>query len=310
MMGASACAADGEFVLASSDGDGDGVPDEIDNCPNTVNPDQKNSDDDPAGDACTFVCDIELVPEGFTAECIESMLRSIWETTGSRDKLEEFCTAFREATDEYIEHSSEEVETWPDSLIGAAFFKVFSTMRMMEAKASLGCVADDASAIVCPTNLRTDIAGSYWHGVGASMQGPVPHASIRGDSEHQVRSDSLDYQYAVAMDVDGDLSNNYLPSAPFLNDFYTDRDRAYELMLPAVGAPYVQRRDFSAGTWSVVPTGARAVIDANAWLMLIPDDELPNGCPRHDLWSFAHAGDYGLEPPNYWSGDGEVGVCE
>jgi hypothetical protein len=35
-----------------SDGDGDGVSDEVDNCPSTVNPDQTNTDGDPTGDAC------------------------------------------------------------------------------------------------------------------------------------------------------------------------------------------------------------------------------------------------------------------
>ncbi|PIN89754.1 hypothetical protein COU60_02915 [Candidatus Pacearchaeota archaeon CG10_big_fil_rev_8_21_14_0_10_34_76] len=44
---------DSEFNFGSSfDGDSDGVPDEIDNCPNTSNPDQRDSDGDGVGDAC------------------------------------------------------------------------------------------------------------------------------------------------------------------------------------------------------------------------------------------------------------------
>ncbi len=36
----------------STDSDGDGVPDDIDNCPNIQNPDQKDSDEDDKGDVC------------------------------------------------------------------------------------------------------------------------------------------------------------------------------------------------------------------------------------------------------------------
>lgn len=44
---------DNEFNFGSSfDGDSDGVPDEIDNCPNTSNPDQRDSDGDGVGNAC------------------------------------------------------------------------------------------------------------------------------------------------------------------------------------------------------------------------------------------------------------------
>jgi hypothetical protein len=39
-------------VLASPDSDGDGVPDQLDNCPATFNPDQADTDQDHIGDAC------------------------------------------------------------------------------------------------------------------------------------------------------------------------------------------------------------------------------------------------------------------
>ena len=38
--------------LGEADCDGDGVPDEIDNCPDAANPDQRDTDEDGVGDAC------------------------------------------------------------------------------------------------------------------------------------------------------------------------------------------------------------------------------------------------------------------
>jgi Mg-chelatase subunit ChlD len=42
----------GRCVAVSGDSDGDGIPDRVDNCPRTRNPDQKDSDGDGVGDAC------------------------------------------------------------------------------------------------------------------------------------------------------------------------------------------------------------------------------------------------------------------
>lgn len=317
------CEESDEFGLVPDppgDFDDDGVPDDVDNCPETYNPDQKNSDDDPAGDACTFVCDLGLVPEGITSECFEQVLRAIWEDTRSVAQLEAFCADFRKGSEALIEHSSEEVETVPDVAVAAAFFKMFTLLKHVDLSETIDCEAEHASAILCPNMGRDGLEPGAYYGVGGVMQAPVPHTNLMRDgvpelgegaaSPRSVRSDSLDYQYSLALDVDGDPSNNYTPTPPFVNDFYDDRDRAYEVMLPALGTAFVQRRDFSSGTWSVVPTGARVVVDGNAWFMLIPADELPNGCQPHGLWAFAHAGDYGLEPPHYWAGDGEVGACE
>ncbi len=46
----------GQILAASPDSDGDGVPDHLDNCPDTPNPNQEDTDDDRAGDACDLDC--------------------------------------------------------------------------------------------------------------------------------------------------------------------------------------------------------------------------------------------------------------
>ena len=44
----------GDACDTGQDSDGDGVPDDEDNCPNTYNPDQADSDGDGIGDACEY----------------------------------------------------------------------------------------------------------------------------------------------------------------------------------------------------------------------------------------------------------------
>ncbi len=46
----------GQILAASPDTDGDGVPDQLDNCPDAANPNQEDTDDDRTGDACDLDC--------------------------------------------------------------------------------------------------------------------------------------------------------------------------------------------------------------------------------------------------------------
>jgi hypothetical protein len=52
-----------DFELSPPDGDGDGVPDDSDNCPTTPNGDQTDTDDDGQGDACDADDDNDGVPD-------------------------------------------------------------------------------------------------------------------------------------------------------------------------------------------------------------------------------------------------------
>ena len=56
--------------LVNADSDGDGVPDAIDNCPNTSNPDQADADQDGFGDVCdnTIIIGKETEPDGVPDE--------------------------------------------------------------------------------------------------------------------------------------------------------------------------------------------------------------------------------------------------
>ena len=57
------------FLGGPKDSDGDGVPDDRDNCPDTANPDQANLDLDPSGDACdawpAHYLNVQVLDPGF-----------------------------------------------------------------------------------------------------------------------------------------------------------------------------------------------------------------------------------------------------
>jgi predicted extracellular nuclease len=54
---------DGLVLYLMSDRDGDGVPDDVDNCADTPNPDQADADGDGLADACLDVCPGTMIPE-------------------------------------------------------------------------------------------------------------------------------------------------------------------------------------------------------------------------------------------------------
>jgi hypothetical protein len=278
------------------DDDEDGIPNADDNCPNHANPGQEDVDEDGVGDACTFVCDLTMVPEGVTEQDIETLLRVRYEATRSVDDLEELCGQLRKALDVFIEHSSEDVDEPPSETWLWAFFKGYLDAEAYFARFD-ACGEHDGTVDVCPLGETEPPPDAEALLITAAMQDSIP---LRPE---------LRFQLSVAFDADGDPSNNFVAEPPFSNDFYDGRDRAWEIMLSDTDDPYLQRRDFSGGVWSVVPTQARAKLRGNVWQLAIPSDELGMLCPSFDIWSFGHLGDYGLQPPYVWTGDGETGSC-
>ena len=65
---------------AFADADGDGVPDDIDNCPNHYNPDQADCDGDGTGDVCA-------IATGLSEDCNENGVPDECELVGQRAKL-------------------------------------------------------------------------------------------------------------------------------------------------------------------------------------------------------------------------------
>ncbi len=71
-----------KIIDVVSDTDGDGYNNYIDNCPNTYNPDQTDSDADGIGDACEGVV-IPSIPSGFGLNQIAGGFRLFWDSESS-----------------------------------------------------------------------------------------------------------------------------------------------------------------------------------------------------------------------------------
>lgn len=145
-----------------------------------------------------------------------------------------------------------------------------------------------------------------WVVVSTILTGPIP-----------LDDTSLSHQYAFVFDEDGDPSNDYLAPAEYPYDFFDGTDRWYQVTITAGGEPNLMVQSAKNGTVQPYASNARFVLENNLVMALIPLSEFAVPCPEYRSTTFAHHGDYGLNPPHFWGGDTEptiedglYGVCE
>jgi len=119
------------------------------------------------------------------------------------------------------------------------------------------------------------------------------------------------YQYGFVFDADGDPSNNYMPSSSYPDDFFQETDRWYQALYePATQSWFLEVVDWNGSvTVADSTSAARIVLAGNTMFAVVPADEIGGAadvnCPPYRMTAFAHTGDYGFNPPNYWAGDVE-----
>jgi hypothetical protein len=110
-------------------------------------------------------------------------------------------------------------------------------------------------------------------------------------------------QFGFVFDADGNAANNYVPSPGFANDFYGGSDRWYSVeYTPALGWRLIVT-DARNNAFTVIPSGARALIRDNGIVLLVPAAEFAVANPAYRVTLFSHLGNYGIPQPHIWSGD-------
>ncbi len=111
------------------------------------------------------------------------------------------------------------------------------------------------------------------------------------------------FQYGFVFDSDGNTFNNYTPPAAFDNDFFRDTDRWYAVTYSPQAGWSLAVTDATNGNLTAVASAARVIIRDNTMLLVVPVTEFAVPNPAYRVTSFAHNGDWGLNPPHTWSGD-------
>ena len=112
------------------------------------------------------------------------------------------------------------------------------------------------------------------------------------------------FQYAFVCDSDANPSNNYVPAPAFPDDFFGGTDRWYELNYAPTTGWALQCKSIGAGnSINVVASGARAIINGDSIVMVVPRSEFTVSNPPFRVSTFAHLGDFGQVAPFTWSGD-------
>jgi hypothetical protein len=161
-----------------------------------------------------------------------------------------------------------------------------------------------------------DGAGPYGFTVPASPLSPLQDGNyiafwMSVQAPFPTADPAQRFQYAFVMDSDTNPANNYVPAASFPNDFFAGTDRWYDLTYaPATGWQLACKQVGAGNAVTTVASGARAILRGDTLLLLVPQSEFAVSNPPFRATSFAHQGDYGLNPPYTWSGDPTPAVAE
>ncbi len=171
--------------------------------------------------------------------------------------------------------------------------------RIWGGREDFPCGEGDFGYTVCPNIPLTPTEGDYFL-VWTSTEGEIP----LDDPDHT-------YQFGFVFDADGDTGNNYQGSGEYANDFYDDTDRWYSVQYSPAGGWELVVTDARAGSgFQQIASAARVMIYGGALLLAVPTSEFTDPTPRYRVTAFAHHGDWGLNPPHYWSGDLHPTVAE
>ena len=263
-----------------------------------------------AGTGGGMSCD-GMLPPFVTDECILSISRVSELLSGKTFP----CVALKQALKETAKHSTAGVGL-PTLLRGFLVYKALGqailTLPGMEPgplraeqepnelTALMEGLADVESAFPCgdgPNGYTICTPGD------PAFPTAAPIFFLAGIMEEPIdpASESWLLEYSFVMDADGDTSNNYVPDPAFPNDFFQDTDRWYVARWD--GSTW--KLDVSTAIDSTIKPAsstARVIISGNTAILIATMDEFDAACPRWRVTTFAHTGDYGLNPPNDWGG--------
>ena len=140
-------------------------------------------------------------------------------------------------------------------------------------------------------NTPLQLAEGDYHIVHFSCEGVIPVVST---------DPTVVYQYAFVFDSDGNTANNYTTAD---NDFFNDTDRWYVMSYTDAGGWVLTVSTAFDGLIVEVASAARVIIKDNAMTLLVPAGEFAVPDPDYRVTAFCHNGDFGIPPPNNWSGD-------
>jgi len=140
-------------------------------------------------------------------------------------------------------------------------------------------------------NMPLLLAEGDYHIVHFSCAGVIPVVST---------DPTVIYQYAFVFDSDGNTANNYTTAD---NDFFNDTDRWYVMSYTDAGGWVLTVSTAFDSVIVEVASAARVIIKDNSMTLLVPASEFAVTDPDYRVTAFCHNGDFGIPPPNNWSGD-------